>query len=396
MDKIGKYEILDKIGEGGFGVVYKGKDPFIKRLVAVKTCNSENESIQKRFFREAEIAGNLHHANVVTIHDFGIEGETPYLVQEYLSGVDLDVKMRDEADSIPLLTKVQYLRGIAEGLRYAHSKGVIHRDIKPANIRILENGRVKVMDFGIAKLKDQDSQLTQTGMTLGTVSYLSPEQLKGDNIDHRADIFSYGVLAYELLSGKRPFEADTISSLFYMLLNESAPDLTRLDPDIPDPLNAAVQRCLSKEADERYPDFEQLIDELRRIEDDIARSEATSSEVEDDSTLSHLAAKTRQALQEGDLTAAELTIQMARRDHADATAFAPTFDPLVEEVQDLKRKRDEQIDQPVDLPPPPVEAPPAGSVSEPSPSSAIEAPGAAADVAPPEARHGEDEGRPAL
>ena len=122
VSKIGKYEILDKIGEGGFGVVYKGRDPFIKRMVAVKTCSSDNEQIQQRFFREAEIAGNLHHANVVTIHDFGVEGKTPYLVQEFLTGEDLDVIIKEAFQTLTLATKVRYLRGIAEGLRYAHSQ----------------------------------------------------------------------------------------------------------------------------------------------------------------------------------------------------------------------------------------------------------------------------------
>ena len=334
--KIGKYEILEKIGEGGFGIVYKGRDPFIKRHVAVKTCSSDNESIQQRFFREAEIAGNLHHANVVTIHDFGVEGETPYLVQEFLTGEDLDVLVREKPESIPLESKIQHLRGIAEGLRYAHSQGVIHRDIKPANIRILENGKVKVMDFGIAKLKDQESQLTQTGMTLGTVSYLSPEQLKGDQIDHRADIFSYGVLAYELLTGQRPFAATSIQTLFYQLLHEDPQPISV--EGLPDGLQQLVLRCLAKERDDRFQNFDEVIAELERIQ------AAAGIETEDDdlfgspggASVNTFADRARQALASGDLTSAELTISRARRQF-DASTFERNFKPLLSELEVAKQ-----------------------------------------------------------
>ncbi len=353
MDKIGKYEIIDKIGEGGFGVVYKGKDPFIKRLVAVKTCSSENADIQKRFFREAEIAGNLHHTNVVTIHDFGIEGTTPYLVQEFLSGDDLDVVIKKSKEPIPLSIKVRYLRGIAEGLNYAHAQGVIHRDIKPANIRILDNDRVKVMDFGIAKLKDQESQLTQTGMTLGTVAYLSPEQLRGQDVDYRADIFSYGILAYELISGQRPFRADTIHSLFYQLLNEPAQSLEELDEGVPGPLNEVIQKCLAKTPEERYASFSEVIADLGRVQNELGDDDNESTDLfmpsvpsgTESTGSSMLAAKARAAMEEGDLTAAELTINMARRDYSSEEDFRADFAALEAEVESLKQDRDTDLEE---------------------------------------------------
>src|SRR5262245_29771718 len=149
LEKIGKYEVVRKIGQGGFGVVYEGRDPFIKRRVAIKTCSTEDEEIRKRFFREAEIAGNLQHRHVVTVFDLGVPEGVPYLVQEYLPGEDLahKIKRRDRLDDF---TKLSYLAQVAEGLEYAHAQGVVHRDIKPANIRILEDGSVKIMDFGIA------------------------------------------------------------------------------------------------------------------------------------------------------------------------------------------------------------------------------------------------------
>ncbi|HUP22230.1 MAG TPA: protein kinase [Thermoanaerobaculia bacterium] len=344
LSRIGKYEILDKIGEGGFGVVYKGRDPFIKRLVAVKTCSSENQQVQQRFFREAEIAGNLHHANVVTIHDFGIEGETPYLVQEFLTGEDLDVLIKEGFESLPLPTKVRYLRGIADGLRYAHSQGVIHRDIKPANIRVLENGRVKVMDFGIAKLKDQESQLTQTGMALGTVAYMSPEQLRGEKIDHRVDIFSYGVLAYELLAGKRPFRAETVSTLFYQLLHEPPPPMEM--PHLPAQLVAVVDRCLSKSVEERYQSFDEVIAALDQVAAEITGAEdlhpedlfRPGAQSEAESSAHRLAAKALRSIDAGDLTAAAMTINMARRE-VDQATFERVFGSVLAAFQELEHRQ---------------------------------------------------------
>ncbi|MEM7584482.1 MAG: serine/threonine-protein kinase [Acidobacteriota bacterium] len=199
MESIGKYKIEKKIGSGGFGEVFKGYDPFIKRHVAVKTCISSDEEIRNRFFQEAEIAGNLQHRNITTVYDFGIHEGLPYLIQEYLSGEDLDSKIK-RRDFLPYPEKLYYLLQIARGLAKAHAKGVIHRDIKPANIRVLEDGTVKIMDFGIAKLAQQESGLTQTGMTLGTAAYLAPEQIRGEAVDTATDIFSFGVLAYELLT----------------------------------------------------------------------------------------------------------------------------------------------------------------------------------------------------
>jgi serine/threonine protein kinase len=172
MKNIGKYEILEKIGSGGFGTVYKGRDPFIKRIVAIKTCSTEGEEIRERFFREVEIIGNLEHPNITVVHDFGIQEDVPYIVEEYLTGEDLTHIIKGRR-ALSDRQKIDILLQLARGLEYAHSQQIIHRDIKPSNIRILENGRVKLMDFGIAKLAHTHSGLTQTGMTLGTASYLA-------------------------------------------------------------------------------------------------------------------------------------------------------------------------------------------------------------------------------
>ena len=249
---VGKYQIVEKIGMGGFGTVYKGRDPFIKRSVAIKTCQSEEEEMKKRFFREAEFAGNLHHRNVTTIYDFGItEDGTPYIVQEFLTGDDLDKAIKKK-EPLTLAHKLQILIDVCDGLGYAHSTGIIHRDIKPSNIRILEDGTVKIMDFGIAKSMVSQSTLTQTGITLGTASYLAPEQIRGEDLDPRTDIFSLGVLAYEMLSGQKPFTGDHISTVLYKIMNEPPAPPSSLDPALPRGLDAMILKALEKDRTKRF------------------------------------------------------------------------------------------------------------------------------------------------
>ena len=279
VDKIGKYNIVEKIGVGGFGEVYKGYDPFIKRNVAVKTCSSHEQEIRTRFFQEAEIAGNLNHRNVTTIYDFGVQDDLPYLIQEYLSGEDLDRKIK-RRDFLPYPEKLYYLLQIARGLAYAHSRGVIHRDIKPANIRVLEDGTTKIMDFGIAKLAQRESTLTQTGMTLGTAAYLAPEQIQGENIDHRTDIFSYGVLAYELLTYHRPFQGKQISAVLYEILNSQPTPIPELWPGAPPAMVQIIESCLEKDPSRRFSHGNELLRELEQVQ-----KEGRRERIEDGATV---------------------------------------------------------------------------------------------------------------
>lgn len=264
MQKLHKYQVLEKIGVGGFGVVYKATDPFIKRFVAIKTCTTADPETRDRFLREAEIAGNLHHRNIVTVYEFGYEEETPFLVQEYLSGEDLDRKIK-RRDYITLPEKILYLVQIARGLQYAHARGVIHRDIKPANIRILEDDTAKIMDFGIAKLAQQQQSLTQAGITLGTAAYLAPEQIRGEPSDPRTDIFSFGALAYELISFERPFPGAEISAIFYKILNETPTPLTECAPDCPPEIARIIMRCLEKTFEKRYASSDLLLRDLEEL-----------------------------------------------------------------------------------------------------------------------------------
>ncbi|MEP6471051.1 MAG: serine/threonine-protein kinase [Acidobacteriota bacterium] len=269
--KIGKYEVTGKIGSGGFGSVFSGRDPYIKRTVAIKTCQLNDEEIKSRFFREAELAGNLHHRHITTIYDFGVEDGIPYIVQEFLSGEDLDKKVK-RAEPLPILRKVEILVAIADGLAYAHAAGIIHRDIKPANVRILEDGSVKIMDFGIAKSLQTESNLTQTGITLGTSAYLAPEQIRGEPVDRRTDIFSLGILAYELLTFRKPFRGEHLSTVLYKILNETPEPIETLSPDAPPALVAVVNRAMEKQRENRYASMEALKQDLLNIQRELAGS----------------------------------------------------------------------------------------------------------------------------
>jgi serine/threonine-protein kinase len=264
MESIGKYQIVEKIGVGGFGVVFKAIDPFIKRNVAIKTCTAEDAETRERFVREAEIGGNLQHRNIVTIFEFGYHEQVPYLVQEYLSGEDLDRKIKRK-DFLTIPEKILYLVQIARGLAYAHGRGIVHRDVKPANIRILEDDTAKIMDFGIAKLAQQQSTLTQVGMTLGTAAYLAPEQIRGEPIDQRTDIFSFGVLAYELLTYDRPFQDAQISTVFYKILNTQPPPVRSREATCPPELERIIERCLAKRREDRYPTTAEMLRELESL-----------------------------------------------------------------------------------------------------------------------------------
>ena len=201
MERIGRYELRDKLGQGGMGVVYRAYDTLLERVVAVKLISGtieENPDLRERFFREARAAGQLSHRNIITIHDLGEHEGLPYLAMEYLDGEDLQRRMAGH-DRLSLAHKLDLAIEICEGLEFAHSHNVIHRDIKPANIFITDHGRVKLLDFGLARLVT--SELTHSNMMMGTLNYMAPEQVRGERADHRSDIFATGVVIYEMLSG---------------------------------------------------------------------------------------------------------------------------------------------------------------------------------------------------
>jgi hypothetical protein len=261
--RIGKYEIAEQIGVGGFGVVYKAWDPFIQRWVALKSCNTTDGEATQRFFREAQLAGALQHPNITLIFDFGMEGQTPYFVQEFLSGTDLDEVL--ETRKLTLEGVLAILLQVCAGLDFAHSRGIVHRDIKPANVRVLEDGTVKIMDFGIAKSLEAESRLTQTGVALGTAGYLAPEQLSGKPLDPRTDLFSLGVMAYEMVTGVRPFAGPNLSNVIYQILNQEPVALRERNAACPERLERAILKALAKDPADRYADVREFATDLKDV-----------------------------------------------------------------------------------------------------------------------------------
>lgn len=259
LESIGKYEVLDIIGQGGFGVVYKARDPLMERLVAIKICSTEDDQVRRRFLREAKIAGSLDHPNIVIAYDFGTEKDLPYLVQELLSGEDLLTAI-NRKDPIPPRVKLDYLVQVAKALQYAHGHGVLHRDIKPANVRVLDDSRVKLMDFGMAKIdKESGTRLTQDGSVMGTAGYFAPEQLKALDLDQRVDIFSFGVVAYELLTFNRAFPGDSFMVVFRQVLHNEPEPIVSFWPECPNELVDLVERCLKKEPEDRFGSFDEIL-----------------------------------------------------------------------------------------------------------------------------------------
>ncbi|MEM1180977.1 MAG: TonB family protein [Acidobacteriota bacterium] len=263
--EFGKYVLLEKIGAGGFGQVYRARDPVLGRDVAIKTCTSADPRLRQRFLREAKISAALQHPRIVTIFDFGYVEGVPYLVQELLPGEDLSRTIA-RREALPVDAAMATLLDVARGLAYAHGEGVLHRDVKPGNVRRLPGGEVKLLDFGIARLRDHKSGFTSEGVTLGTVGYLAPEHLSGRGEDERSDIFAFGILAYELLCFEKPFSGETFSQVSYQLLFESPPPLADR-VDVPAGLVAVVERCLRKAPEERYRAFEDVIVDLESLRD---------------------------------------------------------------------------------------------------------------------------------
>lgn len=266
---LGRYEIERQLGKGAMGIVYLGKDPRINRTTAIKTFRfadefdeSEIESLKEKFFREAESAGTLSHSNIVTIYDAGDEQDLAYIAMEYLEGEDLEKYTRKE-NLIPLRDLIGHMADIADGLAYAHEKGIVHRDIKPANIMLLENGMVKITDFGIARITATSQ--TQTGIVKGTPYYMSPEQFSGKKVDGRSDIFSLGVMMYQLMTGQLPFYADNPAALMHKIMNEPHPDPRKLNPGIVKPVVTVLNNALIKDREKRYQKASLMCTHLRQI-----------------------------------------------------------------------------------------------------------------------------------
>jgi serine/threonine-protein kinase len=253
---VGRYEVMSELGQGAMGIVYKARDPKINRFLAIKTIRFSDEfeaekiqEIKERFMREAQIAGRLAHPAIVAIYDVGEDYDLTYLAMEYLDGESLQKYCR-KGFLLPLRKVLFIVSEVALALDYAHRQGVIHRDVKPANIMVLKDGKVKVTDFGIAKAVS--SSQTKSGIVLGTPNYMSPEQINGHDLDGRSDIFSLGVVFFELLTAVLPFHGKNLTNLFYQITQAKHPSPREINPKVPNPVEQIVDKALAKDPEQRF------------------------------------------------------------------------------------------------------------------------------------------------
>ncbi len=331
--RIGKYEITDVIGEGGMGAVYKATDPRIGRTVAIKVIKgdfSENPELLKRFYREAQAVGNLQHPNIVIVYDLGEEHGNPYLVMEYLNGIPLD-KIIAQRQSVPLVQKLGIVIEVLNALHYAHQHNVVHRDVKPANVMLLRDGHVKLLDFGIAR--EGDLGQTKTGQVMGTMWYMSPEQLNSETVDGRGDVYSAGIMFYELLAYTLPFDPrDMTGMIVKRLRGDPAPPLSKYLESYPPELDEIIARALAVNREHRFSTAEEFAFELSRLQERLKRD-----------MVSHFVDKARESIARSDLTKArELLSQVLQVDTQN-----PTAKQLLYEIQQTLQRtaRSEKVKQ---------------------------------------------------
>ena len=271
IDKLGRYEIIRVLGKGAMGVVYEGRDPNLDRQVAIKTIRVQNLSQQAaleyegRFRTEARSVARLHHANIVSVFDSGQDGETAYLVMEFIQGDDLKYHLECGA-RISIRSAIVIIHDLLMALDHAHRQNVVHRDIKPANMLVEVSGRIKLTDFGVARIQEPDeSNLTQVGGAVGTPKYMSPEQAKGQRGDSRSDIFSTAVVLYELLTGKLPFDGDNQFVIIHQIVSHDAAPPSTINSDVPAPLDEVIARAMAKNPDERYATAREFALALRAV-----------------------------------------------------------------------------------------------------------------------------------
>src|SRR5262245_1127172 len=290
---LGHYTILSKIGAGGMGEVYRARDTRLAREVAIKLLPADvatNADRLQRFEQEARATSALNHPNILTVYDIGTHNGSPYLVAELLSGEELREELKN--GPLPQRKAVDYAQQISQGLAAAHERGITHRDLKPENLFVTTDGRVKILDFGLAKLRPQrnepvssevltEKQITDPGTVMGTVGYMSPEQVRGQVVDHRSDIFSFGSVLYEMLSGRRAFRGNSSAETMSAILREDPPDLSETNTSTTPGLQRLVDHCLQKKPEQRFHSAHDLafaLDTLSTLSG--SRPQLESSQVE--------------------------------------------------------------------------------------------------------------------
>lgn len=282
ISQLGRYQVISELGQGAMGVVYKAKDPLIDREVAIKTINlslaqEEREEYEARFYQEAKAAGRLSHPNIVTIYDVGRTDDIAYIAMEYLHGRELRDVLNDNK-LLPVGQVIDIIAQVAMGLSYAHEHGIVHRDIKPSNVMVIRDGHAKITDFGIARMASAAVR-TQTGMVLGSPKYMSPEQVMGKLTDQRSDIFSLGVMLYEMLTGQAPFMGENVNAIMYQTLNATPISPSTVNGNVPEMLNFIVAKALAKSLDSRYQNARDFANDLRACRDALPRIVESSIEL---------------------------------------------------------------------------------------------------------------------
>jgi serine/threonine-protein kinase len=286
--KFGRYRVLKELGRGAMGIVYLAEDTELSRRVAIKTIaltgdDPDRDRHEARFRQEARAAGGVSHPAIVTIYDVGREGDTAFIAMEVVEGRELRDLIREGAITPSHAIEIAAL--VADALAYAHDHGVIHRDIKPGNIMVLADGRVKLMDFGIARLQ-QPTVKTQTGVMLGSPQYMSPEQIAGEEVDGRADVFSLGVVLYEMVTGMKPFDAPDLSQVLFWVVNMPAKPPGERRPGLPAVVDYIVARALKKKPEERYATAAEMAADLRRCVEEVRAAESVVGAAREDSAPS--------------------------------------------------------------------------------------------------------------
>jgi serine/threonine-protein kinase len=314
MARLGRYEIIEEIGRGAMGVVYRARDPVIDRTVALKAINAtgsgETESFHLRFRQEAQAAGRLSHPGIVTIFDVGEQEDTrtPYIVMEFVAGRTLSAAVNDASPPLSRDDRLDLIQQVAEALDCAHKEGIVHRDIKPANILVTREGRAKIADFGVAKLRLTQSQMTVVGGVLGTPSFMSPEQVEGKPADGRSDLFSLGVILYWIITGRMPFDGDSPGEILFKIVSKEPTPPSVIHPALSPEFDRVLARALAKNPDDRYPTGQALRDDIEALRQERAGRVEAGSQVPATTASGALAPTERIATAPAVRSAAEKTV----------------------------------------------------------------------------------------